>query len=75
MNSQRYLYEVHFPSQSRMEVTLIISLVWRTAMQSPQVMTLEAKARQLVRALFHRHMKGDGFYLLPEDRRETLLSD
>jgi dGTPase len=70
INSERYLYEVDILTRGRMEVTLVNSLVWRAVMRSPQVMTLEAKARQLVRALFLRHMEGDGFYLLPEDWRQ-----
>ena len=70
VKSVRYLYKVHIPIWSRIEVTLIKRLVWRVVMQSPQVKTLEAKACQILRALFERHIKDDGYYLLPEDWRE-----
>ena len=70
VKSERYLYEVHVPPEQRIEVALINSLVWRTVMQSPEVLTLETKACVLVRALFDRHIKDDGYYLLPQDWRE-----
>ncbi len=70
VKSERYLYEVRVLPQSRIEVTLLNCLIFRAVMQSPQVMTLEAKACQLIQDLFGRHMKDDTYYLLPDDWRE-----
>lgn len=70
VKSERYLYEVSIPDRSLIEVSLINRLVWHSVMRSPQVMTLEAKFRQFLKALFKLHMQDDGFSLLPNDWRE-----
>jgi len=69
--SQRYLYAVHIPIRHRVEVDLIKGLIMKYVIESPQVRTLEEKARNIVRCLFLKFTRDDNAqHLLPNDWKE-----
>ena len=71
--SQRYLYKVFVPSKYKAEVRLLQRLVQKFVIDSPQLRTLEAKGKYIVRALFLRFARGEQSHLLlPDDWRERL---
>ena len=71
--SERYMYTVSIPVEYKVEVALIIKLVMKFVIESPQVYTLEEKARHIVRCLFLKFMRDDNTkYLLPDDWKEHL---
>ena len=71
--SLRYFYSVYIPIEYRIEVCMLKKLVLRFVIESPQVRTLEEKARHIVRSLFATFIQAvDVEYLLPNDWKEYL---
>ena len=48
LSSQRYFYKMHVPDQQRVEVDLIKGLIFKYVIESPQIRTLEEKARHII---------------------------
>ena len=66
--SLRYCYSLYVPIKYRIEVSLIKKLVMKFVIESPQIRTLEEKARHIIRCLFLRFMQVDDVErLLPND--------
>ena len=71
--SQRYLYKLHIPIEFRVEVALINRIIWKVVIESPQVRTMEAKGRHIIRSLFSKFMEDNNVeFLLPDDWKEFL---
>ena len=71
--SHRYFYRVLVPVQKEVEVRLLGRLIKKIVFESPQVHTLEAKGKHIIRRLFLKFMNGDNAKeLLPFDWREYL---
>ena len=66
--SLRYLYSLYVPIEYKIEVCLLKKLVMKFVIESPQIRTLEEKARHIIRCLFSRFMQVDDVeQLLPND--------
>ena len=66
--SLRYFYSVHVPVKYRVEVCLLKQLVMGFVIESPQIRTLEEKARHIVKSLFLKFVDADSVeHLLPND--------
>ena len=71
--SHRYFYRVLVPVEKKVEVRLLSRLIKKIVFESPQVHTLEAKGKHIIRCLFLKLMSGDNAKeLLPFDWREYL---
>ena len=71
--SLRYFYSVYVPTEHRIEVCALKKLVMRFVIESPQIRTLEEKARHIVKSLFTKLMQADDVeHLLPNDWKEHL---
>ena len=71
--SWRYFYSVYVPIEHRVEVSLLKKLVMKFVIESPQIRTLEEKARHIVRSLFTKLIEADDVeQLLPNDWKEYL---
>ena len=71
--SYRYFYRVLVPVEKEVEVRLLSRLIKKIVFESPQVHTLEAKGKHIIRCLFLKLMSGDNAKeLLPFDWREYL---
>lgn len=71
--SDRYRYDVVMPTEHSVEMRLLRELVHELVIRSERVVTLEEKAKFIVRKLFDKFTGDKGYYLLPDDWRE--LSD
>ena len=71
--SDRYRYTVVMPTEPSVEMRLLRELVHELVIRSERVVTLEEKAKFIVRKLFDKFTGEKGYYLLPDDWRE--LSD
>lgn len=66
--TQRYSYKVVIPVEKQIEVSLINKFIEKYVFMSPQVLTLEAKGRHIIRCLFLKYMQGkNAERLLPQD--------
>ena len=71
--SSRYLYSVQVCRKYEIEVCMLQKLVRRFVIRTPQILTLEEKARHIVRSLFEKLMEVDNVErLLPDDWKEHL---
>ena len=66
--SLRYFYTAYVPIEYRIEVCMLKKLVMKFVIESPQIRTLEEKARHIVRCLFTKFLQTDDVeQLLPND--------
>ena len=71
--SFRYFYNLEVPTVLEIEIALINKLIWKHVIESPQIRTLEAKGKHIVRCLFLKFMRGSNAdLLLPHDWQEYL---
>lgn len=74
--SHRYFYRVSVPVEVKVEVRLLSGLIRKIVFESPQVHTLEAKGKHIIRCLFLKFMRdGNASKLLPFDWREYLKDE
>ena len=68
--SNRYRYAVNMPKEYLIEIAILRKLVFELVIRSAQVVTLEEKARYIIKKLFEKFASKKGYYLLPEDWKE-----
>ena len=71
--TQRYWFSLNVPDHHRVEVSLINRIVRNFVIKAPQLATLEAKGKQIIRALFIKLMRDE--HLLPEDWQPNLANN
>ena len=68
--SNRYRYTVDMPKQYLIELEILRKLVFELVIRSAPVVTLEEKARYIIKKLFEKFSSTKGYYLLPDDWKE-----
>ena len=68
--SNRYRYTVNMPKEYRIEIAILRKIVFELVIRSAQVVTLEEKARYIIKKLFEKFASTKGYYLLPDDWKE-----